>query len=93
MIVQFKNFLTMATYKVQFIKEKKGQTYYERSLTYESLQLLLILCDDVTAQKNKRKTGCITFIFHKPGMNLYCKAINVPQSLMAKLVAVTEWKP
>jgi hypothetical protein len=82
----------MATYKVQFIKDKKGQTYYERSLSLEDLQLLLIVCDDCQAIKNKRNSGCITFIFTKPGMNLYCKAIKLPVSVMAKLVAEMEWK-
>jgi hypothetical protein len=83
----------MAKYKVQFTKDKKGQTYYERSLTLESLQLLLIICDDCQAQKNKRKAGAVTFIFNKPGMNLYCKAINLPLSVMTKLIAEGEWKP
>lgn len=83
----------MATYKVQFIKDRKGQTYFERSLTFESLQLLLIMCDDVHVTKNKKKTGTVTFIFTKPGMNLYCKAISLPKSLMAKLISENEWKP
>lgn len=82
----------MPKYKVQFIKDKKGQTYYERSLTLESLILLLIISDNVIAVKNKRATGVVTFIFHKSKMHLYCKAIKLPVSVMSKLVAESEWQ-
>ena len=82
----------MAKYKVQFTKDRKGKSYYERSLSLESLQLLLVISDQVSAKKDHQASGHVLFIFHKPGMNTYCKAVRLPLSVMSKLVAEKEWK-
>lgn len=82
----------MAKYKIQFTKDRKGQAYYERSLSLESLQLLLVISDQVSAKQDHRKSGHVLFVFHKPGMNTYCKAVRLPLSVMAKLVAAAEWQ-
>jgi hypothetical protein len=83
----------MAKYKIQFTKDRKGQAYFERSLTLEALQLLLILSDEVSAKKDHRNSGYVLFVFHKKALNTYAKAVRLPLSVMAKLVAPAEWKP
>lgn len=82
----------MAKYKIQFIKDRKGQTYFERSLTLESLQLLLILSDKVEAKQDHRASGSVTFHFHKAEMTCYAKAVRVPLSVMSKIIPQKEWK-
>lgn len=82
----------MAKYKIQFIKDRKGQSYFERSLTLESLQLLLILSDKVEAKQDHRNSGSITFHFHKLEMTCYAKAVRVPLSVMSKIIPQKEWK-
>jgi len=81
----------MKLYKVQFSKHRKGQSYFERRIPWQSVTLLLILCDEVKIvyKKNKNK---ITFTFNKADTNTYCRVINVPDYLSKTVINMEEWK-
>jgi len=81
----------MTLYKVQFSKHRKGQTYFERSVPWSSVTLMLILCDEVKVvyKKNKNK---ITFIFHKAEANTYCTVLNVRDYLAKTIISMEEWQ-
>jgi len=81
----------MQTFKCSFIKFKKGQTFFERSLTYDQLVLLLILCDELKVVRTKKNRGKITFIFHKAEFNTYCEVKNLKDYILKKFVPETEW--
>lgn len=81
----------MKLYKVQFSKHRTGQTYFERSLSWSSVTLLLVLCDDVKIVY-KRNRNKITFIFKRPEENIYARIINVPDYLAKTVLSMEEWK-
>lgn len=81
----------MRKFKCQFNKHRKGQTYFERSITWDAVTLLLAICDDVKIQYKKNKNKA-TFIFHKNDVNTFCTVIGIPDYLARQIIPVDEWK-
>lgn len=82
----------MAKYKVSFIKDRKGQTSFERSFSLESLDLLLILCHDFRVVQTRRKSGKIVFIIENDGMTLFAAAQNLPFWVMKRFAPESQWQ-
>ncbi len=79
-------------YKVFFSKFKNGQTSYERSLSMESLELLLILCSNVEVTQMKKSSGNILFTFPSGELNTCVSVRNLPLWILKKFVPEKEWK-
>jgi len=77
-------------FKCSFVKHRKGQTYFERSIVWESVLLMLILCDDVKIKYKKNKNQ-ITFTFLKNDVNVFCTVYGVPDYLSKTVLAMDEW--
>lgn len=84
--------MTKRLFKVRFIKpECREQDFFERSIPWTSVTLLLIICDHVKVvyKKNRNK---ITFIFHKRNVNTYCQVLNVPDYLAKTILKMEQWR-
>jgi hypothetical protein len=78
--------------KVEFNKyRKEGQNFFSRSLPMSSLEILLIICDELRVEHlPKKKTAEIIFIFNGE-LNRFAKAKNVPLWIAKKFLPETEW--
>ena len=80
--------------KVEFNKYRKsGQNIFQRSFSPESLDLLLLMCDEIEISVTgpRKKRGEILFIFTGE-FNRYAKAKNVALWILKKFLPETEWK-
>lgn len=81
----------MKLFEATFNKYRKGQATFKRSLSFEQIQMLLIVCDDLKIMyKQKKRVGHITFIFNGD-VNRWVIIKNVPHHLLAKVLPTDEW--
>lgn len=81
-------------FKVEFNKyiSTGGQTIFERSLTLESLNVLLVTCDEIQVHRTgRKKTGTILFIFSETILNRYARAKNVKLYILKKFLPEEQW--
>jgi hypothetical protein len=78
--------------KVEFNKYRaKGQNIFTRTLSLESIDLLLIMCDNVKIDKReKSKKGEIIFTFDGE-LTRYAKVKNAPPWVLKKFLPENEW--
>ncbi len=77
--------------KATFIKDRKGQQTFDRSIDLSMLPILLMLCDDVEVFYRKNR-NTVRFIFHKPGMNTFVEFKKVKDYIAKSVIPMEEWK-
>jgi hypothetical protein len=81
----------MKKYNVEFIKDRKGQKMFKRSITWESITVLMIMADDVQVNYRSKKNIHCVFTWHKPGMNVYARVMKLKQYEAERILAMAEW--
>lgn len=81
----------MRKFKIYFTKFRNGQTSYERSVSLEGLELLLIVCSNISVTQNKRTSGNILFTFPSGEFNTSAAARNIPLWILKKFAPEKEW--
>jgi hypothetical protein len=83
----------MKKYKIRFLKLRDGQHYYERSVSFDSLELLFIISQDVEIiVRPKKKTGKIVLTFTAGALCTFVSANKLPLYILKKFLSEKEWK-